>query len=315
VVERGSAEQVLQHPAHSYTRRLLASRPTPDKKGRPLGDETTGFPTDSASVSLVSGAELLVVKNLVKQYGRKGVLSGGAPFRALDDVSFTIHKGETLGLAGESGCGKSTLSRVLMGLIPATSGEIWFSGLNLLHPAQKPGREIHKEVQLVFQDPYSALNPSMTIGQAIEEPIALYGLRDPGSARRARVAELLGQVGLGEEHIHRYPHEFSGGQRQRIVIARALAVEPSLLICDESVSALDVSVQAQVLNLLNRLKRELSLTYLFISHDLNVVYYMSDRIMVMRAGRIEEAGPAEDVFFRPKSAYTRTLLASMPGRR
>jgi len=310
VVERGAVQDVLHHPKHPYTQKLIAARPSPEKKGKPLGESTFQFLRPAQNTG---GEVLLEAHDLVKHYNSRGFFGKQKQFHALKGVSFTIHKGETLGLVGESGCGKSTLSRVLLGLIPATSGEIRFEGKSLVGASGRQRRELMKDIQIVFQDPYSALNPTMTIGQAISEPIAFYGLRNSAEERKSRVVELLEKVGLNEQHYSRYPHEFSGGQRQRIVIARALAVEPRLLICDESVSALDVSVQAQVLNLLNQLKSDFGLTYLFISHDLNVVYYMSDRIMVMRSGAIEEIGPADQVFHHPKSNYTRDLLASIPG--
>jgi peptide/nickel transport system ATP-binding protein len=259
---------------------------------------------------------LLEVNELTKVYEVRGGLFGGSKkeFRAVNGVSFSIMKNETLGLVGESGCGKTTLSRMLLGLIPATSGSILYQGKDLVGMSASALRELRKDIQIIFQDPYSSLNPKQTIGKAIEEPMEVYGLHGPSSGRKAKVIELLQKVGLGEEHYNRYPHEFSGGQRQRIVISRALAVEPRFIICDESVSALDVSVQAQVLNLLNELKRDFGLTYLFISHDLGVVYHMSDRIMVMQKGNIEEMGTAHDVYFQPKSAYTQRLVSSVPGK-
>lgn len=309
IVESGSARSVLSNPSHPYTQRLIASRPNPSHKGYFLGPEEK----KQALPVMDKGDAALVVNHLTKVYRKKKLFGAVSEFRAVNDVSFSLHTGETLGLVGESGCGKTTLSRMLLGLIPPDFGEIILHGKSLTLANERQRRDARKEIQIVFQDPYSALNPTMRIGQILEEPIAWYGLRSSASERRGRVIELLNKVGLSEEHINRYPHEFSGGQRQRIVIARALAVEPSVVVCDESVSALDVSVQAQVLNLLNELKHEFSLSYLFISHDLNVVYYMSDRIMVMRKGVIEDSGPAEQVFYHSQIAYTKSLLESIPG--
>lgn len=232
--------------------------------------------------------------------------------KAVNDVSFEVYENETLGLVGESGCGKTSLGRALLRLIPATAGSIVYQGNNMLLFKKEELRELRKQLQIVFQDPYSSLNPREKIGDAIEEPLKVYGIEKNGAQRRKRVEELLLKVGLLPEHYERYPHEFSGGQRQRIVIARALAVKPSFIICDESVSALDVSVQAQVLNLLNDLKKELGFTIIFISHDLAVVRYFSDRILVMNKGKIEESGPADVIYEHPQSAYTQKLIASIP---
>ncbi|HMR91447.1 MAG TPA: ATP-binding cassette domain-containing protein, partial [Chitinophagaceae bacterium] len=232
--------------------------------------------------------------------------------RAVDDVSFPVYKGETLGLVGESGCGKTTLGRTLLQLIPATSGEIIYAGKNMADISPKELHALRKEVQIVFQDPYSSLNPRLDIGSAIAEPMKVHGLYGNARQRKEKAVELLEKVDLKAEHYSRYPHEFSGGQRQRIVIARALALQPSFIVCDESVSALDVSVQAQVLNLLNDLKKELQLTIIFISHDLSVVHYISDRIIVMNKGKIEETGTAHEVFNHPQMAYTQQLIASIP---
>ncbi|MEQ1678091.1 MAG: ATP-binding cassette domain-containing protein, partial [Chitinophagaceae bacterium] len=232
--------------------------------------------------------------------------------KAVDDVSFEVYKGETLGLVGESGCGKTTLGRTLLRLIEPVAGKIIYNGIDLTSKKRDELKSLRKEVQIVFQDPYSSLNPRLTIGAAIAEPMKVHHLVPGTAQRKDKVIELLEKVNLKAEHFNRYPHEFSGGQRQRIVIARALALNPSFIVCDESVSALDVSVQAQVLNLLNDLKKEFGFTIIFISHDLSVVRYISDRIMVMNNGKIEESGPADAIYFNPQSDYTKKLISSIP---
>jgi peptide/nickel transport system ATP-binding protein len=257
---------------------------------------------------------LVKVKNLIVSFPVKKNLWGTAikTFNAVDNVSFEIYRGETLGLVGESGCGKTTLGRSLLRLVEPSGGSIFVSNNDITALDNRSIQKFRKDVQLVFQDPFAALNPRLTIGDALEEPLALQQSYVKGWERRERVSQLLQLVQLPAAAAHRYPHQFSGGQRQRIVIARALAPDPLFLVCDESVSALDVSVQAQVLNLLNDLKKELGLTLLFISHDLNVVRYMSDRLMVMKAGKIVENGPAADIFLHPKHNYTKELLAAIP---
>ena len=232
--------------------------------------------------------------------------------KAIDHVSFEVYPGETLGLVGESGCGKTTLGRSILRLIEPTSGDVIYNGIKIRDLDSKKLRALRKQMQLIFQDPYSSLNPRMTVGAAIMEPMQVHGLYENDTNRKKKVKELLLKVGLLEDHFDRYPHQFSGGQRQRVCIARALSLNPEFIICDESVSALDVSVQAQVLNLLNQLKNEQGLTYIFISHDLSVVRYMSDRILVMNKGKIEELGNAEDVYNNPKSDYTKKLIAAIP---
>jgi peptide/nickel transport system ATP-binding protein len=319
VVESGPAIEVLGQPQHEYTRGLLACRPIAGVKLARLAT-LNDFENIHSKKELIRTREntqpsILSVSNISKIYESKGLFGKiSNTVTAIRNVSFEIRKGETLGLVGESGCGKTTLSRMLLGLIPATSGSIIFNGHDITKSSQKELRKLRKQIQIIFQDPYSSLNPKLTIADSIIEPMTVYGLGSSREDRKARCADLLEKVGLSPSMSSRYPHEFSGGQRQRIVIARALAVEPSFIICDESVSALDVSVQAQVLNLLNDLKKEFNLTYLFISHDLNVVYHMSDNIMVMNKGIIEETGPCDEVFFRPKSKYTQKLLDAIPGK-
>ncbi len=264
------------------------------------------------------GAEIVLsIENLKIYYPGKKTLFGKTPppFKAVDDVSFIVSRGETVGLVGESGCGKTTLGRAILQLIPATSGNIILNGANLAGLSKSAMQPIRKDLQIVFQDPYGSLNPRLTIGAAIQEPMKVHAILNSNQSRKDKVMELLEKVNLKPEHFNRYPHEFSGGQRQRICIARALALNPSFLIFDESVSALDVSVQAQVLNLLNDLKKEFGFTAIFISHDLSVVRFISDRIMVMNKGRIIESGPADEVYFSPQNEYTKKLIAAIPGKK
>jgi peptide/nickel transport system ATP-binding protein len=324
IVEQNSAAEVFQNPMHPYTKALIACRPALHPKGAPLPQVADFMERDAKVKSSVKPpaqtfskphADVLVqVQNLVVQYPAKTNLLG-QPLTfstAVDKVSFEIYRGETLGLVGESGCGKTTLGRTLLHLIKPTSGRILFNGIDSTALTKNDTKTFRKEVQLVFQDPYSSLNPRLTIEDALTEPMQTLGLYKKSRDRRAQAAKLLEQVGLPSTVRNRYPHQFSGGQRQRIVIARALAVQPQFLVCDESVSALDVSVQAQVLNLLNELKRHLNLTLLFISHDLSVVRYMSDRMLVMQAGAIVESGVAEEVYRHPENPYTKQLLAAVP---
>jgi oligopeptide/dipeptide ABC transporter ATP-binding protein len=256
---------------------------------------------------------LLKVEKLSKEFVAERTIFGRPlkTVRAVDDVSFEIARGETLALVGESGCGKSTLGRLIMRLIEPSGGTAELSGEDISTLSGKALLSLRKRVQLVFQDPFSSLNPRMTVGQAIAEPLMLHDIV-PAAERPARVRELLSAVGLSPQHMHRYPHEFSGGQRQRIVIARALASQPELVVCDEPVSALDVSIRSQVLNLLADLQKQFGFTYLFISHDLSVVRHIADRVAVMYLGRIVEIGDTEDVFVRPRHPYTRALIASIP---
>ena len=257
---------------------------------------------------------LLEVRNLVKHFPvgggflsrREGVV------RAIEGVSFTLYRGETLGLVGESGCGKTTTGRCILQLERATSGEIVFEGVDLTKQSDEQLRTLRRRMQVIFQDPYSSLNPRMTIGQILEEPLRVHRLIEGKRARSERVRELLSQVGLLPQHAARYPHQMSGGQRQRVGIARALAMEPSLIICDEPVSALDVSIQAQIINLLEQLQAQLGLTYLFIAHDLSVVRHISDRVAVMYLGRIVELADRQALYEAPAHPYTRALLSAVP---
>ena len=271
--------------------------------------------TSTVETSTVETGAILEAANVSKAYPmRQGVLfgRGAADLQAVDDVSFSLSQGEALGIVGESGCGKSTLARVLMGLEKPTGGEVRFQGRNLFALAPQELREVRRHIQIVLQDPYTSLNPRMTIGEALTEPFEIHPGLCPRQQRRARVRELLEMVGLRGDFARRYPHQFSGGQRQRIVVARALAVRPEILVCDEPVSSLDVSAQAQILSLLRSLQRELNLTYVFIAHDLSVVRYVSDRIAVMYLGRIVEVGDKADVCAHPSHPYTQALFSAAP---
>ena len=336
IMERGTVQQILSHPKHPYTQGLLACRPPMDVRLKRLpvvkefldgqwqgGKEQilkdlqiTDEERQAHLKQLYSHSPILKVEHLQTWYPlRKGVFSRVyGHVKAVDDVSLEVYEGETLGLVGESGCGKTTLGRSILRLVEPTGGKVWFDGIEVTALKGQALRDFRKQAQIVFQDPYSSLNPRITIGEAIAEPMQVHGIENDAGKRRNAVCDLLEQVGLQAEHYDRYPHEFSGGQRQRICIARALAVNPRLVICDESVSALDVSVQAQVLNLLNRLKKERNLTYIFISHDLSVVRFMSDRVVVMYNGTPVEMEDADQLFEHPQNAYTKKLIAALPGR-
>ena len=335
ILERGEVSQVLEHPQHPYTQGLLACRP-PMKirlKKLPIVKEfldgqwkggkeqilrelqITDEQRQQHLKELYSRDPILKVEGLQTWYPLKKGIFGRVydHVKAVDDVSLEVYEGETLGLVGESGCGKTTLGRSILRLQEPTGGKVWFDGMEVTALKKADLRAFRKQAQIVFQDPYSSLNPRIRIGEAIAEPLKVHGIETDRKKCRQMVCELLEQVGLEATQYDRYPHEFSGGQRQRICIARALAVNPRLVICDESVSALDVSVQAQVLNLLNRLKKERNLTYIFISHDLSVVRFMSDRVLVMYNGKPVEYNDADELFDHPKNNYTKKLIAALPG--
>jgi peptide/nickel transport system ATP-binding protein len=341
IVEQGTVLEIFANPQHPYTKGLLACRPPLNKRlqwlptvsdfmntsetgemvesNQSVAEVTnrlvvTGEQRTAAHKILYAKSPILEIKNLKTYFPiNKGVFGKAKDFvKAVDDVSFAVYPGETLGLVGESGCGKTTLGRTVLRLIEPTSGEVIFQGKNITKISNTEMRELRKDIQIIFQDPYSSLNPRITIGQAIMEPMQVHGILENDKARKERVIELLHRVNMNESHFYRYPHEFSGGQRQRICIARALALRPKFIICDESVSALDVSVQAQVLNLLNELKREFDFTYIFISHDLSVVKFMSDRMVVMNKGKVEEMGDADSIYNNPQTDYTKNLIGAIP---
>ena len=331
IVEQGSAKQLFENPQHPYTKGLLACRPNPNlllKKLPIVADflnedlkhlleinSYTDQEIQQRRNQLYTQKPLLQVQHLNTWYPIKNGLFGKPTefVKAVNDISFDVFPGETLGLVGESGCGKTTLGRSILRLVEPTSGKIIFDGVDLIELKKSALTKIRRDVQIIFQDPYSSLNPRITVGNAIMEPLQVHLLFKNDAERKAHVINLLEKVNLKAEHFNRYPHEFSGGQRQRIVIARALALQPKFIICDESVSALDVSVQAQVLNLLRELQQEFGLTYIFISHDLAVVKHISDRMIVMNKGKVEEEGFPEVIYNSPKEEYTKKLIAAIPG--
>ena len=341
IVEQGNVWDIFTNPKHPYTKGLLACRPPLDKRYTFLptvadfmkideegniidnGISVADFTKDLAipesertarQKKLFAKEPILQIKNLKTYFPIKNGFFGGVSdhVKAVDNITFDVYPGETLGLVGESGCGKTTCGRTIIRLEEPTEGEMIYKGKDIAKMNADELRIFRKDVQIIFQDPYSSLNPRMTIGNAIMEPMQVHGILENDEQRKKRVEELLARVSLDPAHFYRYPHEFSGGQRQRIGIARALAVNPKFIICDESVSALDVSVQAQVLNLLNELKEEFGLTYIFISHDLSVVKYMSDRMVVMQEGKIEEMGDADQIYNNPGTEYTQKLIDAIP---
>lgn len=327
VVEEGTSDNIFHHPKEPYTKALIGCLPPIDRRPHRLLTVQEFTQESKTSESKLGDEErknrhtkmfqqkpLLKVDHLEAGYSFGGSLFGKAHkvFKAVKNVGFEVYPGETFGLVGESGCGKTSLGRTLVGLVKSLSGSIEFEGKRIDKLKGSELRQLRRHIQMIFQDPFSSLNPKITVGEAIMEPMRVHGVGASEQDRRDRMNHLLERVGLPLEVANRYPHEFSGGQRQRIVIARTLALEPKLVICDESVSALDVSVQAQVLNLLNDLKEDLGLTYIFISHDLSVVRYMSDRVMVMQSGRLVELNEADALYNAPQQQYTQTLINSIP---
>jgi peptide/nickel transport system ATP-binding protein len=325
IVETGSVLQVFKTPRHSYTKALLSARPTLEKRLAVLptiaslesnefvSREITAQERALRHKALYTKKPLLEIKNLEKYYfSNAGLFRPKRITKAVDNVSFNVFEGETLGLVGESGCGKSTLGKAILLLDKATGGTIRYKGVDLTKLSGVQIRNLRKDIQLIFQDPYSSLNPRLPIGSALAEPMLVHAIGTSKKQREEKVISLLRRVGLDESYYSRYPHELSGGQRQRVGIARTIALEPKLVICDESVSALDISVQAQVLNLLNELKDDFGFTYIFISHDLAVVKYMADQLLVMNNGKIEELGDADEIYANPTKGYTKKLIAAIP---
>ncbi len=326
IVEMNTTRELFMHPMHPYTKALISCRPGAASKSKrlPVINDflNENVKKDQSNISILKPAkpaidtavEILKVENLKVSFPLKKSITGKIikEIIAVDDVSFSIINGETVGIVGESGCGKTTLGKALIRLIEPSSGNIFLHNKNIAHIPAEELRRLRRDIQIIFQDPYGSLNPRITIGEAIDEPMKVHHILPAKKDRKEKIIELLKKVELKPEHFNRYPHEFSGGQRQRICIARALGLNPEFIICDESVSALDVSVQAQVLNLLTDLKNEFAFTCIFISHDLNVVHYISDRIMVMNKGKIVETGTADDIYFKPKTIYTQKLIEAMP---
>ncbi len=323
IVEKGTAKEVFLHPKNNYTKALILSKPQLDKRLQVLPTIENLITKGNYSKFIekpISAQErqlkhqqiyakppLLTINELATYFTSKK-----NTVKAVDNISLQIYKGETLGLVGESGCGKTTLGRTIMGLEKATKGSILYQGKDITKLTKKERKNLARDIQIIFQDPYSSLNPRMPVGEAILEPMEVHKLYKNKQERQEKVFEILEKVGLQKEHYYRYPHEFSGGQRQRIGIARTIALLPKIIICDESVSALDVSVQAQVLNLLNQLKKDLGFTYIFISHDLAVVKHMADQLAVMNKGKLEEIGDADTIYKNPKKEYTKTLINAIP---
>ncbi|WP_044401500.1 ABC transporter ATP-binding protein [Lacinutrix sp. Hel_I_90] len=325
IVEQNTVEAIFKSPQHKYTQALIKSKPslTQRQKTLPTIDDVMHDTVSKTIITaemralnhekIYSKPPLLEVINLEKEYvSKSGWFTKPTTFKAVNDVSFKLYEGETLGLVGESGCGKSTLGNAILLLDKPTAGSIRYKGNDITSLSSSEIRSLRKDIQIIFQDPYSSLNPRLTVGNAIMEPMEVHNLYKTDKERKEKAISILNRVGLNEGYFNRYPHEFSGGQRQRIGIARTVALQPKLIICDESVSALDISVQAQVLNLLNELKEKFGFTYIFISHDLSVVKYMSDQLLVMNKGKIEEIDDADVIYSAPKKDYTKKLIGAIP---
>jgi len=326
IVEKGEVSKVFKSPVHNYTKALINSKPTLNKRLKKLpivsdfmkntlqNEVYTKKERVDYHQKIYNNKPLLEVQNLATYFnsGKSWIFGKENIVKAVDAVSFQLFEGETLGLVGESGCGKTTLGRTILHLEKAEKGKMFYRQNDITTLSKKALKSFRKEVQIIFQDPFSSLNPRIPVGEAIMEPMKVHGILNSNKERKEYVLTILERVGLLEEHFYRYPHEFSGGQRQRIGIARAIVLKPKLIICDESVSALDVSVQAQVLNLLNELKQDFGFTYIFISHDLSVVKYMADQLVVMNKGKIEEIGDADAIYESPKTAYSKKLIDAIP---
>ncbi|WP_111683129.1 ABC transporter ATP-binding protein [Winogradskyella tangerina] len=325
IVEQGKTVSIFKKPQHNYTKALIGARPSTDVRLKKL-PTIKDFMKETVDLSVISKEDraqnhknlykqepLLEISDVEKTYFKQtGIFSKDIPFKAVNGVSFKIFPGETIGLVGESGCGKSTLGNAILQLDKATSGIIKYKGKDITNLDTSELRRLRKDIQIIFQDPFASLNPRLTIGNAIMEPMKVHQIGNSDSERKDKVMALLKKVDLQESDFYKYPHEFSGGQRQRVGIARTIALEPQLIVCDESVSALDISVQAQVLNLLNDLKSQFGFTYIFISHDLAVVKYMADQLLVMQNGKIEEMGDADEIYASPKKEYTKKLINAIP---
>ncbi len=325
IVEEGEVSKIFKSPQHNYTKALISSRPSLNTRLKVL-PTIQDYLNNTISEEIITSEQrkinheklykkipLLEVINVEKEYiSKSGWLKKPKSFKAVNNISFKLYEGETLGLVGESGCGKSTLGNAILQLDKATAGQILYNGQDITKLSKYDIRKLRKDIQIIFQDPYSSLNPRIPIGEAIMEPMVVHNLYNSDTERKEKVLEILNRVGLSKDYFNRYPHEFSGGQRQRIGIARTIALQPKLIVCDESVSALDISVQAQVLNLLNELKNTFGFTYIFISHDLAVVKYMSDQLLVMNKGQIEELDDADAIYNTPKKDYTKNLIDAIP---